>query len=315
MSSTLFVLAFKTRAATPSDILVNIVPLNPTPNENTSITLNSYASNLDSVLISWSVDGRGIVSEIGKKTFSLSAPRAGEETRVVATVSLPDGSVEKTIIIRPSVMVLLWQANDSYVPPFYKGKAMPTPDSAVKVVAMPEIRTGSQMVNPKNMTYDWKEDYNNSAGASGYGKSSFTYVNDYLDDSNNISVVASTIDQNFSSSSSIDIGTTAPKIVFYKNDPTLGTLWENALSDGHLIQGEEIIEAAPYFISPRDIRIPSLTWDWSINDSPVNITGFSKNLMPLRAEAGISGTSKIKLEINNIYKLFESASKEMSVEF
>jgi len=33
-------------------------------------------------------------------------------------------------------MVLLWQADDSYVPPFYEGKALPSPNSEIKVVAM-----------------------------------------------------------------------------------------------------------------------------------------------------------------------------------
>ena len=308
-------MSFKANAASPSSILVNITPENPAPNEDTNITLNSYANNLDSVLISWSVNGKSILSGIGKKSFSLKAPSAGSETNIIATVSLPDGTIDTRIIIRPAVMVLLWQANDSYVPPFYKGKALPTSDSEVKVVAMPEIKTGSGIVSPKNMTYTWKKDYTNNQDGSGYGKNFFIYTNDYLDNSNNIDVMASTIDQKYSSEASIDIGTAQPKIVFYKNDINLGTLWEQALSNGHKILGDEIMEAAPYFISPKDIRIPTLTWNWFINDSMVNILGFRKNLIPLKVQAGISGTSKIKLEINNTDKIFETASKEINVVF
>ncbi len=305
--------------ASTSDILVKLSPENPAPNENIDITLSSYAFNLDNVLISWSIDGKTSSSGIGKKSFSLNAPGAGKETSVIATISLPEGALDKTIIIRPNVLVLLWQANDSYVPPFYKGKAMPAAESSVKVVAMPEIKSGSgsglQNVSPRNMTYVWKKDYNNDQAGSGYGKNSFTYVNDYLDDSNNVSVIASTIDQKFSASSSLNIGTTKPKILFYKNDLNLGTLWERTLSNGHFVQGAEIIEAAPYFISPSDIRIPILTWSWSINDSPIDINGLRKNLIPLKAQVGTSGTSKIKLEISNLYQIFSNASKEISVEF
>jgi hypothetical protein len=32
-------------------------------------------------------------------------------------------------------------------------------------------------------------------------------------------------------------------------------------------------------------------------------------------QAGVSGTSKINLEINNNYKIFETASKEINVSF
>lgn len=301
--------------ATSVDILITMTPENPAPGENVNITLKSYVNNLDSVLISWSVDGKNVSSGIGKKSFSLNAPNAGGETSVIATTSLPDGAIDTKIIIRPSVMVLLWQAMDSYVPPFYKGKALPSPDSSVKVVALPEIKSGSSVVNPKNMTYFWKKDYTNNQDGSGYGKNSFTYINDYLENSNNVGVTASTLDQKYSSDASIDIGMTNPKIIFYKNDPNLGIIWEQALSDGHKIVGNEILQAAPYFISPSDIRIPTLTWDWFINDNLVNAPVYRKNILPLQAQAGASGTSKIRLEINNMEKIFESATKEINVNF
>jgi hypothetical protein len=309
------ILPLRAKANSSSSILVNVAPENPAPNENTNITLNSYADNLNSVLITWSVNGKNSLSGVGQKSFSLNAGVAGSAITVVATVALPDGTVNTKIIIRPSEMVLLWQANDSYVPPFYKGKALPTPDSEVKVVALPEIKVGSKIVDPKNMVYTWKQDYANAQENSGYGKNSFIYTNDYLENSNNIRVTASTIDQKYSSKASIDIRTAQPKILFYKNDANLGTIWEKALENGHKILGDEIVEAAPYFISPEDIRIPTLTWNWSINDNPVNILSFRKNLIPIQVQTGISGTSKLKLEINNSDKIFINASKEITVEF
>ncbi|MGH7249697.1 MAG: hypothetical protein ACREGC_01870, partial [Minisyncoccia bacterium] len=157
------------RATSQSSLLVNVAPQNPAPGENTTITLSSYASNLDSVLISWSVDGKNVASGIGKKTFSLNAPSLGGESDVVATVSLPDGALQTKVIIKPAVMVLLWQATDSYVPPFYKGKAFPTPESQVKVVAIPQIKSGGKIVDPNNLTYVWQKDYTNNPNGSGYG--------------------------------------------------------------------------------------------------------------------------------------------------
>ncbi len=309
-------LIFGSRAlASSTDILVNVVPPNPAPYENVNITLNSYVNNLDTVMISWSVDGKTVASGTGKKSFSTTAPAAGGEMGVVATIYLPDGTIETKIPIKPSVMILLWQANDSYVPPFYKGKALPTPDSEVKVVAMPEIRTGSGLADSKNMTYYWKKDYTNNVDGSGYGKNSFTYVNDYLEDSNNISVTAWTVDQKYSSQASIDIGTTEPKILFYKNSGSMGTILEKTLMDGHRIEGSEIVEAVPYFISPKEIQNPALIWSWFINDSRVSLTSFKKNLMPLKVQSGVSGTSQLRLEIRNQDKIFQTTSKEISVEF
>ena len=306
---------FLASAASPSSISVNIAPENPAPNENTEIILSSYSYNLDSVLISWSVDGKAVSSGIGKKSFSATAPEAGKQTTISASISLPDGTIQKTIILRPAVMLLLWQGTDSYVPPFYRGKAMPGPGSEIKVVGMPEIKSGSQTVNPRNMVYTWKEDYTNMPAASGYGKNFFTYVNDYLDDINNINVVASTVDQRYFSERSIDIGTTEPKILFYKDDSNLGTLWEKTISNGHQIPGSEIIRAMPYFISPKDIRIPSLVFAWYINNFRVDVPIYNKNVLPVQAGAGVSGSSSIRLEISNMDKIFESATKQINVQF
>ena len=305
----------KVSAASSDSILVNIAPPNPAPNENTTITLSSYANNLDSVPISWSVNGKTVASGTGKKSFSVTAPAAGGETDVVATISLPDGAINTPITIKPSVMELLWQANDSYVPPFYRGKALPTAESEIKVVAMPEVRNGSSNVPPQNMTYAWQKDYTNNVDGSGYGKNFFTYISDYLDNSNNVSVTASTTDQKYSSDASLDIGMTQPKILFYKNDNNLGTIWEQTLADGHKIQGSEIVQVAPYFISPKELLNPTLVWGWFINDSSVSLTSFKKYLMPLQAQSGVSGTAKLRLDITSQDKIFETASQEMNVTF
>lgn len=303
------------QAASSSSILVNIMPPNPSPYEDVAISLNSYANDLDSVLINWSVNGKSVLSGIGRKLFSLKAPAAGAETIVTAIIALPAGNIETRMIIRPSVMVLLWQANDSYVPPFYKGKALPSADSEIKVVAMPEVKISSGLIDPKNMTYAWKKDYTNDQGASGYGKNFFLYTNDYLEDSNSISVVASTVDQKYSSQASIAIGTAQPKILFYKNDNSLGTIWEKILANPHKIQGDETVVAIPYFISPKEIQNPRLIWNWFINDIIVNVLGFKKNLLPLKVQAGTSGISKLKLEIENRDKIFQTTSKEINIEF
>ena len=68
-------------------------------------------------------------------------------------------------------------------------------------------------------------------------------------------------------------------------------------------------------MSSGDIRIPILGFNWFINDEMVSVDSVNKNLMPLAAPAGASGVSRVRLEISNTYKIFESASKEINVNF
>ena len=302
-------------AVQPASILVNISPSNPAPFENTTITLNSFSSNLDTVLINWLVNGKTTLSGIGKKSFLITTGAAGTELKIQVKIFLPDGEIDKNITLAPSEMVLLWQADDSYVPPFYKGKALPSVSSKIKIVAMPEIKNNGRKVNSKNMTYSWQKDYNNMQNDSGYGKNFFSYIDDYLEDSSIVSVIASTIDQKFSSESEIQIMPTQPKILFYKEDANLGTIWETMLSDAYKISGEGIIKAEPYFISPKDLRRPELVFSWSINDNPVSVSSLKKNLMPLKVDTESSGQSKLKLEIENKDKIFQTVNKEINVNF
>jgi len=302
-------------AVSSSSISVDISPSSPIPYQNVTITLNSFAANLDSVNIIWLVDGKTALSGIGKKSLSITAKAANSETRVDAKIMLPDGEIDKTIIIKPSIMVLLWQANDSYVPPFYKGKALPTADSEIKIVAIPEITVNGSVIKPENMTYSWKLDYNNLPSSSGYGKNFFTFINDYLENANTVSVTASTTDQKYQSEASISVATSNPEIHFYKKDAQLGTSWEQALLSGHIIQGEEIVVAEPYFISPKNWRRPELLFYWSIDNRSVGVPAFSKNLIPLKTMEGVSGTSKLKLEIENTDKIFQTAKKEINIQF
>lgn len=308
------ILPGKTQAAA-SDILVNVAPENPNPGETVNITLSSYLYNLDSVSISWKVEGKTSASGIGQKTFSVTAPAAGSQTNVTATIALPDGAVTESAVIRSASMVLLWQADDSYTPPFYKGKALPSLGSSIKVVAMPEIRTAAGPANPNSLLYTWQQDYNNEPGASGYGKNFFTYTSDYLENSSDIGVTATTLDQNYSSNANVNIATYVPKILFYKIDLKLGTLWETALQNGHRVAGSEIIQAAPYFISPSDIRIPNLLWNWSINNLAIDAPQFAPNILTVQTQAGVSGTSTIDLTINSSDKIYETVSGEINVSF
>ncbi len=303
-------------AVSPSSILVDVSPENPSPNSNVNISLRSYAANLDTVSITWIVNDKTAASGVGKKNFSVTVGASGSSTTVRAKIYLPDGEIEKTINLKPSQMVLLWQANDSYVPTFYKGKALPVADSQIKVVAMPEFKnSSSSTVSPKNISYFWQKNYSNDQSASGYGKNYFLYNHNFLDKSNNISVEAMTPDQKSSANAQINIDVVTPEIVFYPQINGGGVIWENAISENHQISGGETIVAIPYFIAPKDIRRPELIWNWYINDIPVQTKNARKNILSLVVEEGKTGVSKLKLEIENQYKIFQSARKEISIQF
>lgn len=298
-----------------TSIIANVIPSNPAPGEDVSIYLSSYSDNLDVATMTWFVDGKSVLSGVGEKSLILKAPNFGQETKVVIKVKSQTEESQVSTVLKPSYMVLLWEATDSYVPPFYKGKALPSPDSFVKVVALPEITSGGVKLDPKNISYTWQKDFNNMPTDSGYGKNYFIYKNDYLENSNNIGVTAYLTDQQYSSTGRIDINMYQPFIDLYRKDLKLGIDWNNVLNNSHFIKGSDIIVASPYFISPKDIRRPDLVFNWYINNNIVETTNINTNMLPLQTEEGVSGSANVRLEISNLNKIFQTAEKEINISF
>ncbi len=316
MAIVLCFFSLRASAASPDDIFIDMTPDNPAPNENVTISLSSYSYNLNITKITWYLNGKKTLEGIGKKTFSTTAGSLSTDNNVTVHLALSDGDVDLKIKVKGNNMVMLYQALDSYVPPFYRGKALPSLDSKIKVVAMPEIMSSGKLVDPNNMNYAWKIDYyTNDVDQSGYGKNYYIYTNDYLDRVNNIEATVSTIDQNYSTKNNINIEASTPKIVFYKKDTKLGTLWENAIPNNYQMTEDTVLEADPYFISPKNPMNPILSWTWSVNDSPVYLDSIVKNIIPLKITAGVSGSAKVNVEINNKYKFFQTTKKELYINF
>ena len=128
---------------------------------------------------------------------------------------IPEGAsaINKMLTINPSDIDLLWEAMDSYTPPFYKGKALPSTESQIKIVAYPNT-SGLSNTNQKNISYTWKNNYDTVGSASGYGKSKYIFINDNLKNTEKVSVVATGLSGSYSSEGKVDINIENPQIIF-----------------------------------------------------------------------------------------------------
>ncbi|MEK7459708.1 MAG: hypothetical protein AAB636_01425 [Patescibacteria group bacterium] len=299
-----------------TDVTLSISPEYPSAKENVTASLSSYVIDLNKANISWSLNNEEIGRGIGKKTISFTINDLGLETILNVNIETTNRqSIDKTIIIPSGNIDMLWEATDSYVPPFYRGKALVAREGKFKIVAIPSIISQSGQINPNNLSYAWKKDNNGQTNSSGWGKSSFSFKNSYLDIINKIEVTVSDISGNTKLAGSINLQTTQPKILFYKKDPLLGVQNQNALNNDFTVgtNGETII-AIPYFFSPKNLSSSNLTWNWEVGNSKIN-TPTPKNEIRVKGEEGKGGRTKIKIVVSNIKTLFQEAVKEIIVSF
>lgn len=287
------------------NIGVEVIPKNPKPYETTTINLSSYAFDLNKSMIVWQRGSNIILSGYGEKSYSFQT--SGPDVPIIFDIKItPTGSqtINKRIAIVPSDLDLLWEAVGSYVPPFYKGKAMPTQEDTIRVVAIPNSTYIKSGVG--EMSYTWKLNNDTVLDSSGYNKNSYTFTNSVLNDIENISVTISSLDGRYATERNIDIEIKNPFVLFYKKTPELGTLYnEGFKKETTISQGETTIVAEPYFISSKNQEY-DFDYKWTLNDEKIE-TPLKKTEITFRPSS-MGGYSEIGFSMESITRLFQNVS-------
>ncbi len=301
-------------------IEISTEPEFPEPNQNIEIELNSSYFDLNKAEIFWYVDGTLHTSGMGLKKINIISGDTGEHTqiRVVADVTKDNKKqrIEKSAEIMPIEMTLLWEA-DTYTPPFYKGKALLSANSVLKVIATPNIQLkNGKIIDANKLVYIWKKEgrsklFNDN---SGYGKN-VLYTEGSLPYRNNVvRVEVSSLDDTIKSSKRIELELSDPSILFYKDDPIKGVMYNEAIKDKFYLTNQELpIKIEPYFFSRKDKKIGNLIYEWYLNGKK---TDNHKQKAIFRQESKENkGFSNIKVRVKNIYRKFQQDENSFVLNF
>lgn len=290
------------------DIVTNVAPQNPKPFQDVNITLESYATDLNKALIEWSGSGKVFFKSVGATDFSFKTGAIGTQSVIDIKIRTVEGDIlQKRIVLVPGDMDMLWQATDSYVPPFYKGKALPAREGAIKIIAVPSGSDGIQ----SNNTFTWKLNDKTQLEQSGYKKNSFSF-NLSLDEKEDfVEVSSSAATGNNQSNGDLTLSGTSPIILFYKKSPDEGILYNNTFKkEVNMNTDEMTIVSVPYFISDEDNSSTNI-YSWKINGGDID-TPPKRNELTVRPTAK-GGYAEINLEIENTLKLFQKVAQKLTI--
>ncbi len=291
-----------------NDISATVTPEIPGPQENISIIFSSFSIDINRVMFVWKVDGKTELSGIGKTNFTMKSGPVGSKKTIVATLNYQGDSLTKTFIIQPASLDLLWEAVDTYRPPFYKGKTLPSSEAKIKIVAQPDIKgIAGKQVSVSNMLFFWKRNYTTAQAASGYAKSSFTFKHNYLNKNEVVSVVGTDFESGKSASATFSLNLSKPKILFYGVTSDLGIWFNGALSNNQAIPASlSQIFAAPYSFAPREVKNQEFSFAWSVNGDSYT-SGVVRNSINVS-----SSISSIGLRIESNPRLFQTAESKLT---
>lgn len=298
-----------------NDVLVDTNPQYPGAFENVALRTSSDYIDLNRYYHAWFVDGVQVLAGIGERSVVVKTKGYGQRTTVVILIQLADTLIKKSFYFEPQDATLVWEAYDSYVPPFYQGKKLPTREGVIKAVAIPNFKNGNKTsVRPEDAVYRWSRNENNIPEANGYGRDAFFFKNNKSRSTETIRVSVSNTDNTSEAIASMTIPLYNPKILFYEKNLATGIVSSFSKKGLGLNAPETTVIAEPFFFSAYT-NPSSLNFQWELNKQPISIADSkNKNSITLKNPGG-SGTSEIQLGITNPQTLFQSASALLPIVF
>ncbi len=299
--------------ALSNELGVKTTPSYPRDNEIVSINLTLYTDDLDSANITWYKDNKIVLNGKGETKYSFRTGPVGTETKIEIKIDLLSGySFSKSFTIKPAGVGLVWEA-DSYVPPFYKGKALHPMQGTLKIVAMPELIRNGKRISSENLVYKWSNNVESYQNQSGYGKSVLILNGSILGKSDVIQVMVTDPISNLTAQGFIRVSPIDPQIVFYQNDPYYGYIFDSAVTGTFNLKGGEIqILAAPYYFTKEGSY--GLTYAWRLNNQAIPDLSGSRTAIFKKPE-GETGQSNITLQVTNANRILQEASNGLTMQF
>ncbi|MDO8481893.1 MAG: hypothetical protein Q7S75_02320 [bacterium] len=297
-------------------VFLSMNPSYPGPNERVHVSLESSVIDLSQSEITWYVNNKIFAQGTGLREADIVAGTLGTKTDISVIAQTSDGtSASGDATISPANVDLLWES-DSYIPPFYRGRALASSGTSIRISAIVQFKPiGSLQVPEGNIVYSWKRNGSVVGSASGKGRSFAVFPSPSLFGTDTIEVVASTVDGSQKGSGEVRISSIEPVLTLYQDHPLFGIMYNQALGNTtSLSDAEATFAAVPYFAdadSPDDAR---LIYAWSVNGNSVQTDELKRSGLTVNADRS-NGLAQIALSITHAANLAMQSSDAWRVSF
>jgi len=285
-------------------VSLDVTPENADVGEIVTITASSYSEDLTRSVFTWTANDKVVKKGAGVSSISFRKTNTVPVVVVGVSIILTNGqTIQQSVEITNQSVDLLWEAIDTYTPPFYAGKALPITESSVRF--SPILARGSKFGSSgnKNNIYTWTRGNEVAGSASGTGRESFPIVMDYLLDKEQIGVRVEGIVNRSITTTDIELKPFEPKILFYKENINGFIEWNNTISNGYTPTKTTTIVAAPYFLTPKKLNGVSFTWN---KDSGVTSTSNKTTITP-----GSNENQTLNITAENVNTFFGTVKETL----
>lgn len=305
--------------ATPSTdggIVISITPENPLPNGYVRLSAFSSAIDLERSDITWYADTKVIAQGPGATEADISAGPLGTSVDIVVIARAEGGATASgQAFIRPTEVDILWES-DSYTPPFYRGRALPSAGTKIRAQAIAGLKLSNGALVPESdIMYTWRRNGSVIQTASGRGRSFALFPAPTLFGTDTIEVEAVSISGTLSGKTIVRIPSIEPVLALYEDHPVFGILYSTAFGQTTIVKDAEATFAAvPYFAEANSPDDSQLVYNWRVNGQSVAADYARPSAITINADNS-SGNADIALSLTRLRNWYMKADAEWKISF
>lgn len=288
-----------------SGALIEFEPESPGPREEVRVSFISYSFDVNSAHITWTHNGKKVLSGRGEKTYRFTTGSAGAREAITASVVTLDGeefNVSRVFVIGD--VDLLWSA-DVYIPPEYGGKALSSPRSLITISAVPQFVSGGRTISPASLIYEWNIDSKIKTSKSGSGKRTFSfYASVAAGAVHEVGLKVYNADKTIVVNKTVSITVHDPEVLVYEEEVTGGPNMSLAITNFKMFPGEgKKFRALPYFSSER---VTDLSFKWAANNDKI-VEDKIPDVLKVKLANDAAGAVNVNVLIESVKNIVQRA--------
>lgn len=289
-----------------TSLSLELSPNYPSPNQSVTIDLNDYAGGAFGATIDWYYDDLKMDWAYNKRSITLTAPDAGKSAVLKAILSKPGGPNETiSRTIAPVYLDIIFEPQ-THVPVFYKGRALPTPESTVNAIAL----LSTDVILSGEYLYTWRLNNTVLQGGPLRGGSHVSFMMPQ-DSESILSLTVTRLDGSVVAKRTLAIPVAAPKLLFYEVSTLYGVMPRALTSPFSFVGNSMTLRAEPYYLDSVVFNNPSITsWDLGGTKTPSGNNPYDITL----ERTDQTGLVDVTFRVQSTTKLLQGTKGELTID-
>ena len=290
-------------------LTIELNPPFPAPGETATASIDDYASGIIGGNIAWFMNGARATGTENLRSVTFVAGELGRTDTLSVSLAAGNGlTLQASKTITPRYLDLIIEPQ-TYIPQFYRGRALPVHDSIIRATALLHDRTG--IVNPTNYTYLWR--VNNTTLNNGGIRGGFqnTYAVPHgANHTVTLEVYDATGELITRRAMNVQSSKVDPRL--YEESALYGLSYTTVKSPLQFIGNSVTLRAVPYNLDVRSVG-QNLFTEWQINGQRTAQSTDDPFLITLERRG--TGASTVAFKLRNRVSLLQGGEVSTLLQF